>query len=100
MTETWDEYLSIVNVAHEFPPPVALQAVQELLAAATSDDDIALVAAVALEPVVDLHYRVLRPQLEVALRTDPRFRKAWGGVITTQMPSEVRATLDALAEGR
>ena len=50
-----DEYLRIVNLALDLPPFHALDAVEELLEHAASDDDIALVGALALEPVVELH---------------------------------------------
>ena len=92
-----DEYLRIVNLAHDLPPTHALDAVGELLEHAASEDDIALVGALALEPVVELHYRALGPQLEVALRTNSRLRAALRSVIAPGVPDDVRARLDATA---
>lgn len=91
-----EEYLPILNVAHDLPPVEALAAVQELLQSVDSEDDIALVATCALEGVVQLHWRQLRPHLEAALNADERFREAWQSV-DVQMPDHIRAELDSLA---
>ena len=90
-----DEYLRIVNLALDLSPFHALDAVEELLEHAASDDDIALVGALALEPVVELHYRALGPELEVALRANSRLRAALRSVIAPGVPGDVRARLDA-----
>ncbi len=91
-----DTYLRVVNVAHDLPPDEALGAVVELLEYTNSEDEIALVAAFALEPVLEIHHKALRPQLENALRANPRLRAALRGAITTGLPEDVRATLDGI----
>lgn len=92
-----DEYLRVMNLAQDLPPTHALEAVGELLEHAASEDDIALVGALALEPVVELHYRALGPQLEVALRANSRLRAALRSVIASGVPDDLRARLDATA---
>ncbi len=91
-----DSYLRVVNVAHDLPPVQALGAVVELLEYADSEADIALVAACALQPVVELHHGALAPELEAALRASPKLRAALRGVITTGLPADARARLDGI----
>ena len=91
-----EAYLRVVNVAHDLPPAQALRAVEELLQHATSEDDIALVAAGALEPLVELHHRALEPELEEALMPNPRLRAAFRSVTTVGLPEDVRARLDGI----
>jgi hypothetical protein len=91
-----DTYRRVVNVAHELPPAQALGAVVELLEYADSEDDIALVAACALEPIVELHHGALGPELEEALGGNPKLRAALRGVITTGLPEDARARLDGI----
>jgi len=63
---------------------------------AKSEDDIAWVAAAAFEAVVDLRYEALGSTLDEALRRNAKLRVAFQGVITSHMPDELRALLDAI----
>src|SRR5438552_1616286 len=72
-----EEYLRVLNVAHDLPPLEALAAIEELLAHAQSEDDVAWVAAAAFEAVVDMHYEVLGSALGEALRRNPKLPRSF-----------------------
>jgi hypothetical protein len=96
LADEMEEYLRVLNVAHDLPPLEALAAVEELLDEAPDDDAVSWVGAATLEPVVDLHYEALGSALEDALRRNPKLRDAFDGVITTRMPEDLRAHLDGI----
>src|SRR5436305_15202290 len=80
-TVDMEEYLRVLNVAHDLPPLEALAAIEELLEHAKSEADTAWVAAAAFEAVVDLRYQALRSTHDEALRRHATLRDALQGVI-------------------
>ncbi len=89
-----DSYLRIINAASDLPPLEALDAVQELLQHAESAEDVALVAACVLGPIVELHYKTVEPALRTAAETDPKMRAALLGVDSQHLPTALRTKLD------
>lgn len=95
-----DDYLSIINIAHDLPAPEALLAAIELLEAASSDAEVALVAACVLEPIVDLRHMEVAPLLEEKMKSSPKLRQAWPGIDASRLPPDVRERLDTAATVR
>lgn len=92
-----DDHLRVLNVAHDLSAAEALSVVVELLAVARSDADVALVAGCVLEPIAELRYHEVGPELEVLLRTNETARQAWRGVVTSAMPTDMRSRFDEIA---
>ena len=95
-TSDMDDYLRILNVAHDLPAAEALAAIEELLEYAASEMDIARIAAGALEQLVQLYPRALGSSFDAALVRNAKLREAYVGVYTTGVPLELARRWDAL----
>jgi hypothetical protein len=72
---------------------LSFRLVQHLVKAASSDVELANVAAGPLEDLLGKWCTIVLPQVELEARRDPKFRRCLSGVWTSGLPPDARAII-------